>query len=444
MSWSHIQSANAAGSGSVSSLAVTLRSSTPAGHLVVANVEGNAPSITLADSAGNTWTPIAGTSSFYSVVTNSGTLTITATPSSSSFLTIGAAEFFGSSPILAGSAHLGSGTGASATTSSPVTWTGNALVVGTVNESGNGDPATAGSGWTLDFTTPFSAGQHFGQQVVYALNVTSGTATPTVAYSASNSWNMTGFAFVEGSATLSGPTSGAQSVQSTAFTVTLDVAAPSGGVVVTPASTGSGDTFHATSGGGNVTTITIAQGRTTGTFYLTPGSTSWRSVSISTSPTLTYVGSPATYYSGSSRGYFSSVSGFASGLSTVGYTVLGADGTTKATRATSGVASLSNGAYGATVPLPFSGAYAIRWDDGGSPANYAFDTVVPLVIDTDGLEAGQLMGLLRAYIAGKATGFSASGATAGKFLGADGATARIGGPCDQYGNRSNPTINPLV
>jgi hypothetical protein len=97
-------------------------------------------------------------------------------------------------------------------------------------------------------------------------------------------------------ATLSGPTSGTVSAQSTAFTVTLNNPAGYGGVTVTPASSVGGDTFQATSGGGNVTTITIAQGASSGTFYLTPSSTSGsRNVSITTSPVLTYSGSPSSY-----------------------------------------------------------------------------------------------------------------------------------------------------
>jgi hypothetical protein len=448
MSWSHIQSANTPSSGSAASAATAFGAATAVGHLVVVNVCGNASSVTLTDSAGNTWmplTPYDGIFPFYSVITNPGTLTITATPNTSSFLDIEAAEFAGNKPALAGSPQDATGTGTTASAGS-LTYSGNALVVGSTVLTSSGGTATAGSGYALDSTTDFSNGVHFGQQVVYKLNDSSGSSTPSVGYASSCSWSMVGYAFVEGvsRATLSGPTSGAEGAQSTAFTVTLDVAAPSGGAVVTPSSTGSRDTFQASLGGGNVTTITIAQGQTTGTFYLTPGSTSWRSVSISTSPSLTYPGSPATYFSGTARNYFSTVSGFAAGLSTVGYMVLGSDGTTKATRATSGVVSLGNGGYGALVPLPFSGAYAIRWDDGGSPANYAFDTLVPLVIDTDGLELGQLMGLLRAYVAGKTTGFGSSGATSGKFLGADGSTTRISGPCDQYGNRSSPTINPLV
>jgi hypothetical protein len=85
-------------------------------------------------------------------------------------------------------------------------------------------------------------------------------------------------------------------VQSTAFTVTVNQPASTGGVTVTPASSGGADTFQATSGGSNVSSITIPAGSTSVTFYLTPGGTAGtRSISITTSPSLSYSGSPITY-----------------------------------------------------------------------------------------------------------------------------------------------------
>ena len=67
-------------------------------------------------------------------------------------------------------------------------------------------------------------------------------------------------------------------------------------VTVTLASTVSYDTFQSTVGGANVTSITIAEGATTGSFYVTSEATSGnRSISITTSPALTYPGSPITY-----------------------------------------------------------------------------------------------------------------------------------------------------
>src|SRR5262245_51977504 len=108
MSWSHIQSANTPSSGTAASAATAFGAATAAGHLVVVNVSGNATSVTLADSAGNTWTALTPSNeslSFYSVITNPGTLTITATPNTACFLNIEAAEFAGIRPTLAGTPH---------------------------------------------------------------------------------------------------------------------------------------------------------------------------------------------------------------------------------------------------------------------------------------------------------------------------------------------------
>lgn len=91
-------------------------------------------------------------------------------------------------------------------------------------------------------------------------------------------------------ATLTGPTSGNGGFLSTPFTVTLDHPADPGGVTVTPASSVGGDTLTPSS-------FNIASGTTTGTFQLTPSTCSNRNISITTSPVLTYAGSPITYNS---------------------------------------------------------------------------------------------------------------------------------------------------
>ena len=97
------------------------------------------------------------------------------------------------------------------------------------------------------------------------------------------------------SATLSGPTQQLFS-NPAAFTVGLNEPAGTGGVVVTLSSSNSSDTFQATQGGANVTTITIPSGSESGTFWLTPrGTRGNRTITIATSPTLTYSGSPFTY-----------------------------------------------------------------------------------------------------------------------------------------------------
>jgi len=102
-------------------------------------------------------------------------------------------------------------------------------------------------------------------------------------------------------ASLSGPVTGPTSAEQTMpFTVTLNNPAGYGGVVVTPSSSGTGDTFQANVGGGNVTTTTIPQGSTTGTFYLTASSTTGsRNISLTTSPALTLSGTPIAFTAGS-------------------------------------------------------------------------------------------------------------------------------------------------
>ncbi len=89
-------------------------------------------------------------------------------------------------------------------------------------------------------------------------------------------------------ATLTGPTSGTVNVASTNFTVTLDEAADQT-YTITPASTGTG-TFDPAS-------PTITAGNTSVTFTYTPASTtgSPHSISITTSPSLSYSGSPISY-----------------------------------------------------------------------------------------------------------------------------------------------------
>ncbi|MGO9815803.1 MAG: beta strand repeat-containing protein [Isosphaeraceae bacterium] len=119
------------------------------------------------------------------------------------------------------------------------------------------------------------------------------TTSPALTYSGSPITYSA--AAVPTAATLSGPTSGIVGVQTTAFTVTLNQPASTGGVTVTPASSNGSDTFQATQGGANVSTITIPAGSTSGTFSLTPGGTTGnRTISISAG-SLSTPGSPLTY-----------------------------------------------------------------------------------------------------------------------------------------------------
>ena len=81
------------------------------------------------------------------------------------------------------------------------------------------------------------------------------------------------------------------------FTVGLNEVAGTEGITVTLSSSNGSDTFQATKGGSNLSPkqITIAAGSINGTFWLTPSSTGTRNISITTSPTLSYIDSPFTY-----------------------------------------------------------------------------------------------------------------------------------------------------
>src|SRR5208283_5525829 len=120
------------------------------------------------------------------------------------------------------------------------------------------------------------------------------TKSPTLTYSGSPITYSA--AAVPTAATLTGPGTGFMGVESTAFTVTLNQPASMGAVTVTPGSSSSTDTFQGTAGGSNVSSVTIPVGSTSVTFYVTPGGTAGNlSMTITTSPTLTYSGSPIMY-----------------------------------------------------------------------------------------------------------------------------------------------------
>ena len=139
--------------------------------------------------------------------------------------------------------------------------------------------------------------------------------------------------------------------------------------------------------------------------------------------------------------YWSDVSGFAAGLSTVGYTVYAHDGSTPG-RTGAGVVALGTDGYGALVTVPFTGGYSIQWDDGQSPPTYSnFDTIVPVAVETNGFNIQQVLSLILAQVVGQGTGFSAAGATQGQYLAPDNDTVRVFGSCDPYGNRTS-SLNP--
>ena len=142
-----------------------------------------------------------------------------------------------------------------------------------------------------------------------------------------------------------------------------------GGVTVTPASTNGSDTFQATSGGSNVSSVTIPAGSTSVTFYLTPGGTAGnRSISITTSPALTYTGSPITY----------------NGIGTntaIGYTVTGPSGGHQNHAATWTVTLTPPGStfFGTVTATPSGGQllspFTTTWATEPGPKTFTFTPV---------------------------------------------------------------------
>lgn len=483
-----------------------------------------------------------------SKVSTGGTLTVTATPSVSSVLTLFAVEvsFSGGTPTISSGPNQSSGGNSMSLAAGSVTGTPNGLVFAIGNAYDGSASLSATGGYTL--AQSIAGGDGIVEAAIsYLANTSSSPATPAFTNTASTPWAMIGLWFQEHpatTATLSGPTSGSVGT-SYEMTVTLDQPAPSGGVAVPVASTGAAGVLAATSGGSVITSITVAQFATAGTYWWTPSAAGSASITIGpTTPTLTLAGSPLSFtatstaataytftgpsggvinvesttftvalnglptgtqtitvaisgggltnpevltFSGSTTtqtfqitptesgtviltptsspqlgddpsilhyavsavpttwGKYSTVQGFASGLlGTVGYTVYAHDGSTYAVRATAGIIAIGNSSYGALVSLPFSGGYTIEWDDGGSPVTkYAPDVVSPQVGTPTGLNHSQILNMLLAYAANKASGMQPGTGNA-TFFDTDGVSARIQGPYDEYGNRGLPTLTPVT
>lgn len=108
-----------------------------------------------------------------------------------------------------------------------------AVTLGGLTVSGSAAFSTAASGSvTLGSLTPAGTGR-----------LTASASGSIAAGGLAASGSATAGAAGPTTATLTGPTSGALNLASTSFTVTLDVVAGTGGVVVFPASTGGSDTF---------------------------------------------------------------------------------------------------------------------------------------------------------------------------------------------------------
>ena len=132
--------------------------------------------------------------------------------------------------------------------------------------------------------------------------------------------------------------------------------------------------------------------------------------------------------------------GFDPGLRTVGYTVYASDGSVYAGRTTAGVVAVGS-SYGALVPRPFSGGFAIDWDDGQGNLNTMPDVVSPEVVETNGMNGQKALSLILAATTGESTGATQQGGSV-TFLAPDRTTARLTGTCDALGNRSVSNLSP--
>ena len=176
-------------------------------------------------------------------------------------------------------------------------WTGGVTVTPTSSAGTDTFQATPGGSNVTSLTIPAGS-----TSVTFYLTASGTAGNRSIAIMTSPSLTYSGSpvtysaAAVPTAATLSGPTSGALGIESTAFTVSVNQPALTGGVTVTPSSSAGTDTFQATPSGSNVTSVTIPAGSTSITFYLTAGGTAGnRSISITTLPSLTTSGSPITF-----------------------------------------------------------------------------------------------------------------------------------------------------
>jgi hypothetical protein len=342
MSFTVVQTAvgNATGASS-SPVTASFGSAVTAGNIIViipqAIVQTNAPGLTwsaVGDNKSNSYTQeythnISASSGgqwdtidfWLALATTGGTgVTVTATPSTSANLDLFALEisYSGLTPIFVGSNQQGAASPGTSLSTGNITVAGNGLVIAVGNSFQLGN-LTVGGGYTQAGVITGVSGVCQGL-CQYLANTSTTPAAPTMTNGGSSPWFMAGFSLEEVAgptmATLAGPSpsSGLVGQQSGAFSVTLDVQAPFGGITVNLSSNGSGDTFQAVVSGSNVTTVTIPAGQTSVNFYLTPGTTGTRHVSITTTPTLTIAGSPVTYTSNSNTATSYTFSGPSGGI----------------------------------------------------------------------------------------------------------------------------------
>ncbi len=187
-----------------SPVTVTLGIPTPVGRLIVVGISNyNGVASGVSDSAGNTYTPLISLQPtlleaeiWYTVVTISGTLTVSVTGGGLNFTAVSVDEF--SSTQAFSTDAVGSGNGSNATpVTSGVATTQNDLVVGVVSMGNLEGGHTAGTGYTLTYSLGSQSSVNLGLVAEYKLNVTGAGQTPgfTFASSPTAGWVMVSASF---------------------------------------------------------------------------------------------------------------------------------------------------------------------------------------------------------------------------------------------------------
>lgn len=361
--------------------ATTPSINTTGASLLVAHVAcSSTASITLTDSAGNSWT-LAGSyvygatfqvSVYYCVApTISASHTVTVSGSSS----VANIRFSAWSGVASASPVDGAIVGGSsgAQTSSTVGTTSispsqnGSLVIGGVAFF-NGVSAFAGqNGFTQLAYSGFSSGNYYGLGVVYQIQTTAATvssATAISSWTTSSNIAVAGIAFKEAGAgatatTLTGPSSGTVGSASSNFTVGAN-GAITGTVTVTPSDGGAGGTFTPTS-------VAISSGTPTATFTYTASSAGAKTISTTNDGGLTNPSSITYTASAPGSPTAGTASLSAASASAVTVTAGAASGGTSPYSYQWHRSSTANFTPGAGTAI--SGGTTLTYADTGAPAN---------------------------------------------------------------------------
>lgn len=201
MSWSLVQSANAAPAGPVNSMTVSFASAVTAGNLVVVKIGSFYAATGVTDSGGNAYAQGIAVSSpcaaiWYSRVTTGGVLTVTVSTSNTSgfYPTAEIQEWAGGGAVTADGTASATGN-STAPDPGPITTTGASdLVVSVTAISASYGTITPAAGFTLTFVNAYVSGSE-GAANEYAANVAPGTYTASFSMTTGTSWAAAAMAF---------------------------------------------------------------------------------------------------------------------------------------------------------------------------------------------------------------------------------------------------------